>query len=318
MKKETIFTFVFLLSCILLFSQNPETIVFAKHAIDPVNPVELTHQFNSGDAIYAVAFFSNTLQEIAGAEPSSKVQAEVFIYAIRPPLYSYQEPYEEQLTFSNFWISGKALQNKYLLIDIAPASDATSAYGNQEMLYKKFGQEFDGPVKYAASLSKLKSGDNKLRIMVRCHYKDVAQGEFTLTGSDFGFYKKLSDELNLAAGKIDTKNAVLPKAEMENEALKLKMITALKNSQTFRDRMQGEVVRLVIVDPDWTIRRNELTGTILHRYIRAAAAIKDKDGNCALYNLISFREDYVGGKFQSLKFDGVSDKIPMDCANVNK
>ena len=318
MKKEMIFTLVFLLSCSLLFSQNPEEIVFAKQVIDPANPAELTRQFNSGDAIYAVAFFANTLQEIAEAEPTSKVQAEVFVYAIRPPLYSYQEPYEEQLTFSNFWISGKALQNKYLIIDIAPSPDATSAYGIEDLCYKKFGQEFDGPVKYAAILSKLKPGDNKLKIVVRCHYKDVAQGEFTLTGTDFGFYKKLSQELNLAAGKIALQNEVLPKAEMENEPLKAKMIAALKNSQTFRDRMQGEVLRLVIVDPDWTIRRNELTGIIIHRYIRAAAAIKDKDGNCALYNLISFREDYVGGKFQPLKFDGVSDKIPMDCANVNK
>jgi len=318
MKKNALCTLIFLLSSFFLFSQAPEEIIFAKHAIDPANPVDLTRTFNGGDAIYAVAFFGNTLQEIAEAEPTSKVQAEVFVYAIRPPLYSYQEPYEEQLVFSNFWISGKALQNKYLVIDLAPIPDATSAYGNEEMCYKKFGQQYDGPVKYAEALSKLKPGDHKLKVIVKCHYKDVAQGEITLTGTDFGFYKKLSQELNLAAGKIALKNEVLPKAEMENEPLKAKMIAALKNSQTFRDRMQGEVLRLVIVDPDWTIRRNELTGIIIHRYIRAAAVIKDKDGNCALYNLISFREDYVGGKFQPIKFDGVSDKIPMDCANVNK
>jgi hypothetical protein len=318
MKKEILLSLLLFFLVVNLHSQNAEEIVFSSQTIDPGKPVELTNQFNSGDAIYAVAYFSNTLQEIAEAKPTSIIQAEVFVYAIRPPLYSYQQPSTEELAYSAFWISGKALQNNYLIVDLAPNPNATTSYGNGDLLYKKFGQKFDGPVLYAESFAKLKSGKNKLRILVKCNYKDIASGEFTIYGADFGFYEKLAEELNLAAGKMDAGKALMPKSAMVNESLKLKMITALKNSQTFRERMSGEVLRLVIIDPDWTIRRNELTGAILHRYIRAAAAVKDKEGNCARYDLITFQEDYVGGKFQPLKFDGVGDKTAMDCANVNK
>jgi hypothetical protein len=63
-----------------------------------------------------------------------------------------------------------------------------------------------------------------------------------------------------------------PKPLLTDKALEAEMIKVLKASNTYKERIKGEVIKLVIVDPDWTIRRNELTGIILDRYIRATAS----------------------------------------------
>ncbi len=48
-------------------------------------------------------------------------------------------------------------------------------------------------------------------------------------------------------------------------------------------------------------------------YIRAAIAVKTKDvGTVAYYNLVTFQEDYVGGKFLPLKYDGAGDKVILN------
>ena len=103
---------------------------------------------------------------------------------------------------------------------------------------------------------------------------------------------------------------------MSDKALEAEMISALKASQTFKDRMQGTIVKFVIVDPEWYIRRHELTGAILHRYIRGAAAIKNSSGKCTVWPLITFQQDYVGNKFQKSRFDGLGDPFPIPCENI--
>jgi len=71
------------------------------------------------------------------------------------------------------------------------------------------------------------------------------------------------------------KAAVMPKSDLIDKKLEAaEMITAFKASQTCQDRLKGQILRVIIIDPDWMIRRNQLTGVILHRYIRAAIAVK--------------------------------------------
>jgi hypothetical protein len=301
--------------------EEKPSIFFSKIPFDPLQPpAEPVTSFNAGDYIYAVAYFGKTIQELYNAQPTDKLFIESFIYEIKPPLYSYQQPSEQQLTFVSVKVSGSLLQNKYLVMDIAPDPDKTTAYSNPEMVYKEFGKKFDGPVNFCESLSKLQAGKNKLSVVVRCNYADAAKGKITIEGSDFSVYKTLSEKLNLAAQSVGAKNATLPKALKKDPVLEGQMLAAIKRSNDWASgRFDAtEILRLVIIDEDWTIRRHELTGAILHRYIRAAIAVKTKDGNCAYYNLVTFQEDYIGGKFQPLKYDGAGDKVMMSCENVNK
>jgi hypothetical protein len=323
MKSNSIPVLAFLTCLICLISlnavaQNGGEIIFSQNMIDPANPADLTDQFEAGNQIYAVAYFEKNLLGLVGKETATKVGVEIFLYELKAPLYDYQEPSEMQLESCSLSISGQALQNNFLPVDIIPGAGEMTAYGNPDLFYKKFGDQFDGPVKLAQRLGKLEPGEHTIIVKVRCNYNFVAEGRFTLSGDDFSAFKGMSKEINQAASGLKTKDTVMPKAKMSDKALEDQMTAAFVGSQTYQDRINGEVLRVVIIDPDWMIRRHEVSGIILHRYIRAAIAVKNDDGSCTLWQLVTFQQDYVSNEFQKTKFDGVGDPLKIPCENVHK
>ena len=313
--------FVTLLMLIIMsmdaLSQNQGEIIFSKKMAESNKVSSPEKSFKAGDAIYSVAYLPKTVQGLFNAKPESKVEVEVHIYKVVPPLYDYQQPSEEQLVFATMWVSGKALQNNYLVVDIIPEPDKTTAYGSSEITYKEFGKKYEGPVAFAESMATLQPGKHSLKIVVNCNYEPVATGSFTIEGSDYGVYAQKAVAINQAAASAGSKNASFPKALMTNSTTESQMIAALKNSNDWKTGFVNgtEVLKIAIVDADWYIRRHEISGVILHRYIRAAIAYKTKDNRCA-YRLITYQEDYVGGKFQPLKYDGAGDQVMIECANL--
>lgn len=310
----------FLILCTLsinAFAGKPGEIVFSRTLIDPASPAALTTEFKSGDNLYAVAFLEKSIAASIGSG-AKKVEVEVFLYELTPPAYSYQQASEVQLESNTLWVSGEALQKTFLPLDIVPKTGAMTAYGTPDLVYQKFGNEFYGPVQFANALSQLGPGEHTIVVKVSCNYNFVSEGKFVVKGNDYAVYKKMSAELNASASGASTKNAMMPKSARSDKPLESEMITALKSSQTYKDRIKGEVLRVVIMDPDWTIRRHELTGNILHRYIRAGIAVKNSDGTCTVWPLVTFQQDYEGNKFQKTRFDGVGDPYKIPCENVMK
>jgi hypothetical protein len=314
--RVTLSILLFILSVNAL-AQKPGEIVFSKTLIDPSKPASLTTQFKSGDRVYAVAFLEKSIAGIIGTG-DKKVDVELFLYELKPAAYSYQQPSEVQLESNTMTVSGDALQKTYLPLDIVPGTDAMTAYGSKDLVYKKFGSEFYGPVAYATALSQLEPGEHTIIIKLNCNYNTVSVGKFVIKGSEYAVYKKLSKELNEAASGASTKSAMMPKGARSDKTLESDMVRALKSSQTYKDRIKGEVLRVVIIDPDWMVRRHEITGAILHRYIRAGIAVKNGDGSCTVWPLVTFQQDYVGNKFQATRFDGVGDPYKIPCENVGK
>lgn len=315
---KTIHFLIFFIIMNTSIAQNAGEILFSSAPINPEQPSDLKTEFKTGDKLYAVAYLPKMVKDFySNSLPNPKLEVEVFIYETKPSLYSYQEPMDEQLTFASMWVSGKMLDNKYLLIDILPDPANTNAYGTPEIGYKEFGKKFDGPVNFAESMARLTSGNHNMKVLVKCYYNDVAQGNFAISGDDFTNYNPLSKQLNDAAIASASKSAVFPKALMSNPGLESKMIAAYKGSNDWKTGFidATEVLKISIIDADWYVRRHELSGAILHRYIRAAIAVKTRDGKCA-YSLATFQEDYAGGSYQPLHYDGVGDKIGMDCANL--
>jgi hypothetical protein len=298
-------------------AQKPGEIVFSKTLIDPSKPGSLTTQFQAGDNIYAMAYLDKSILDIVGSA-QKKVDVEVFLYELQPPLYSYQQASESQLVSNSLQVLGNALQKPYLPLDLVPGTNALTAYGGQELVYRKFGSGFYGPVAFAKALSQLGPGEHTIIVKLNCNYNSVSTGKFVIKGNDYTIYKKMSDDLNDYASGAGTKSAVMPKAARSDKGLESEMISALKSSQTYKDRIKGEVLRVVIIDPDWMIRRNEITGAILHRYIRATIAVKNSDGTCTVWQLVTFQQDYAGNKYQKTRFDGVGDPYKIPCENVNK
>lgn len=320
MKTQLGIAFLILICLVSLpaLAQDTGTIVFAGTAIDPANPAGVTDTFAAGDPIHGMAYFDKSLLGLVGKDSAKKVDVEIFLYELKPPLYDYQDPSEMQLDTGTLSVSGSALQNNYLAVDIVPRPDAMTAYGNPEFTYKKYGPKFDGPVKFAEKLATLEPGEHTIVVKVNCNYNFVSVGQFTLSGDDFSVFNAKAKELNDAASGLKTKDTVMPKAAMSDATLEKEMIAAFKGSQTYQDRIKGEVLRINIIDPDWMIRRHEISGAILHRYIRAAIAVKNSDGSCTLWKLVTFQQDYVSDAFQNTKFDGVGDPVKIPCENVQK
>jgi hypothetical protein len=317
-KSFSILTFAVFLICATLFAQKSGEIVFSKKMINPESPSGLTNEFQPGDNIYSTAFFDKSILDLCSSGNAKKVDLEVFLYELKPPLYDYQQPSEVQMETSTLKISGEALQRKFLPVDIVPSADEMTAYGNDDLTYKKFGSKFDGPVKFAEAMNKLEAGQRKIIVKLRCNYNFVAEGKFTIKGDDYSAYKKMANELNESADNAKTKSAIMPKSALSDKKLEADMIKAFKNSQTYKDRIKGDILRIAIIDPDWTIRRHEVSGRILHRYIRAAIAVKNSDGTCTVWQLVTFQQDYVSNKFQKTRFDGIGDPYKIPCENVNK
>jgi hypothetical protein len=269
-----------------------------------------------GDPIYAAAYLGKTVRELSGRPQSKKVDIEISFWRIPKPQYSYQKPSEQFIDFSAVSLTGSILEKDVLAFEILPRKEGMKSYGMPEMKYRKFGKKADGPVKIAESLSKLEAGRQTIVFKVKINYNEVSTGDFTLEGSDFTKLAALSGEyLNAEAGQAAA-SAEMPKAAKSDRKLEAEMLDALKSSQTYNSRMKGQIMRFVIIDPDWMIRRHPLSGAILHRYIRAAADIKDSTGKCRVWNLITFQQDYVSGKFKKSRFDGVGDATPIKCENV--
>jgi hypothetical protein len=314
---HSLITFIFLILMETMAAQNPGEIIFSSAPIEPSNPSGTRNDFTAGDNIYAVAYLTDAVKKLyQNQSPDATLQVEIFIYEVVPPLYDYQQPMENQLTFAEMWLKGSIKENKYLVIDLVPDPANTTAYGGKEISYKSFGKKFEGPVAFAEALGNLSPGDHKLKIVVNCYYAPVATGEITIKGSDYSVYSTLSQQLNNAAVNAASADAEFPKAVTSDPAREAKMVAALKNSNDWKTGfIDGTDVIKTAITYDWEIRRHEISGAILHRYCIAAIAFKTKSGECA-YRKMTFQEDYVGGKFQPLHYDGAGDKVNMLCEKI--
>ncbi len=300
-----------------VISTEPGNVVFSTSPIDPASPEGLTTTFKAGDHVYAVAYLPQTLKEIyVNAGPNEKLQVEIFIYEIKPPLYDYQQPREEQLTFANMYISDNLKQKNYLVIEMVPDPATTLIYNTPGITWKKFGKKYEGPVNFAETLSKLGPGEHTLKVVVHCYYSPAASGTMKISGSDFGVYNPIAEQLNEAGLNAGMANAEFPAAVTTDKIREGQMVAALKNSNDWKTGfIDGTEVLKAAITYDWEIRRHEISGAILHRYCIACMAVKTKSGGCAYYR-VTFQEDYVGGNFQLLRYDGVGDKVMMDCAKL--
>ncbi len=296
-----------------------ESILFSSSPINPENPENLTKDFKTGEHIYAIALLPDVINEYYPYEgPTKAVTTEVFLYTVQPPFYAHQkEDREEQLSHTNLVISGSLRANNYLMIEIAPNPELTNVYANSEMKFREFGKKWNGPAQLAQDIATLKSGKNKIKVVVHMNYNPVASGTFEISGDDFKFYAGLSDQLNELAAEGGAASAQFPKAKKSDPALEKRMIAEFTNSNHFKSgRFDAEeILKIAIYDEDWHIRRHEISGIVTQRYIRAAIAVKGKDGKCGYYN-VTFKEDHVGGKYEPMKYDGAADRYAIKCENL--
>ncbi|OPX34837.1 hypothetical protein B1H10_02645, partial [candidate division KSB1 bacterium 4484_188] len=275
--------------------------VFSKSPINEASPANLTNSFQSGDHIYGFAYFSKPIKKQCKGRmrrDATKASVEMLVYL--------NDQYKNSM---NPTLKNDLLNGKIFRIDIAPEPANMTAYTDPNLSWGMYGDTKEGPLLFSQILSDLDEGKTKVKIEIKACYAVIASGEFTIEGTDFDFYAQLMDGLKNA----ETKTVQMPKAKRNDPALEKEMKALLKASSN--DAWKGEIKKVVIIDRDWFIVRHKLTGAILHRYIRAEVAVKKTDG-CWLYHLVTFKQNYIGSKFDNTYWDGAGDRVKIPCENV--
>lgn len=287
---------------------EPGKVYFSKKRIDPENPKDLNSNFKSGEYIYGLAILERDFKTLSCLPDIKKSQIEIVI-----------SDGDELAEYTGGMAKDNILSKSYFEFEIVPDPEDSNSYNNPDIEFKRYPNPAacDGPIRIANKFSELPSGKHKIAASIKFNYVEVAKGEFEIEGRDFSIYSQITKNIIAAADSGATEKAGVPEAKMKDAELEAKMIKALKSSNDFKERINGkEVIKLAITDPEWYIRRHEITNDIMLRYIRAAAAIEDRDGNYWVYKTITFEENYSGGKYQTLKYNGCGDRYKILLENI--
>lgn len=292
-------------------------ILFSELPMHAAKPAKIKNVFYAGEPIFALAYLPQNVKALfSNAGANEKSEVEICLNEVVKPMYEYQQPMDMYLVNTSMWVAGNAKAETCLVVDIAPDPDLTIIYKNPDITFREFGKKYDGPVALAETLGNLTPGEHTIKVEVKCNYETVACGKFVISGDNFSSYSELSKKLNDVASNKAIGETEFPKAVISDPEREKQMETAFKNSNDWKTGfIDGTEILKTAITYDWEIRRHEISGAILHRYCIAAIAVKTKSGGCA-YRKVTFQEDYVGGKFQPLRYDGAGDKIMMDCANL--
>jgi hypothetical protein len=131
--------------------------------------------------------------------------------------------------------------------------------------------------------------------------------------------KDLGTPEQLAAKAIANLNAVidaerLPKAAVSDAKLEKWFKDVFTDTSQLRGR-NYTFLKAVILDTNYLIKRNELTGVILGRSRGAAIAFKDENGKCK-WGRYAISEDYAGGSFTGGTLSMDFDQKEIRCTNI--
>jgi hypothetical protein len=105
----------------------------------------------------------------------------------------------------------------------------------------------------------------------------------------------------------------LPKAGMSNPALENQMLAVMQKLPGWNEKFN----KAIITSSVWTIKKNELTGVILYRYISVVGTCKNADGTCFTQEF-TFRQDYTGGgNYEgTAKYNSYGSKREIGCDKI--
>lgn len=273
---------------------NNQGIVFSKTPISPSGPGSTRTTFQTGDYIYGLITLRDSFGDLTkgkiskNASKITDIEVKTFV--------------DDQYKTSFYLIPTKpAFNETQVVFDIVPAIDRMTAFRNPNYLLQSHGEPA-GPVTFAEVLGELSPGKHRVKIQIY-RYEVWAEGEFDITGSDYGFYAQQADALADAA----TVANAMEEPKMKNRSL--------ENQMKKIARSRGyDVMKVVIIDPDWWVERHKISGRILWRHIASQVAYK-KGGEC-FFRKIRYRQMYNGGTYGPLEFMSEFDETKLPCDQI--
>lgn len=279
-------------------------VIFSNAPINLDSPGPPVNTFKAGDSIYGAVILTAPVKTLCGTTISRNATKEML------ELKHYID--------NNFRDSGKVVvkgpmfaEATKLPLDVAPAPGQITAYKDPNMEYQKFGEVTYGAMHWSRDLGTLSGGAHTVKIEVEACSSPVAWGEFKISGASFAHYTQL---LPMLKGEV-TKTVAMTPPKKKDPVLEATMLKAMKASTSAA--WKDPIVRTNIIDADWFLERHPVSGIILFRYIRAEVAVKSA-GGCAVYRLVTFKQDYAGGQFKPVYYDGHGDKVELPCENVTR
>jgi hypothetical protein len=159
-------------------------------------------------------------------------------------------------------------------------------------------------------------------------YWDVVRKVYSGDATCEKYYKLLSDMLAKIGSPDDIKktavknnaeaikNRKLPPALQKDAALEKALIDGF--NAKYKESYKGTAIKVIILQPEWYIERNDLTGVVTGRNKHCALVYKDAAGKCYLMSqLVYAYQDYVGGSFgkTQIVYKGLGGE-EMLCENV--
>lgn len=283
-----------------LHEKNIGKILFSSAEISKTNPAEaaITNSFSISKPIYFRAYFKESVFNTLVAEYPKDYLARDCGYWCK--IYIDDKLVAETKSFSRYG-------NTYYVTD-KEKKTFTTINGVLDLNLDKLGS-----IEYYEALrameSSLMNGEHTVKMeLYPSHQKKstvagalIASGEFKLSGGANWFNPK--DE-----------KVCMPKAVKSDPALEAKFLEGAKKYMTSNNR-KGELKKVVIRSGEWEINKNQYTGLIESRTMKAAISVNE-NGACK-YIEFMFTQAWDGAKYQSsVTTDITGTEAPIFCGCI--
>jgi hypothetical protein len=208
---------------------------------------------------------------------------QIYIDDMEKPKFAYSYPFKTNST------------ETYFALDIVPTIEGF------KQLYS---------AEWTRILSELTPREHKIGFELASDFNRYAYAEFTVDCSQ-NIDKWESLAKVLAEKAIDM--ARMPTAGQKNTTLEQSMMNAFK-----KDNPGVTAYKVVILDPDWGVYKNEYTEIIEYRSIFTAIAVKNTDGKYYVYNNAIFKQVYTGSGYGPIEYIGSTESYEIRYENINK
>jgi hypothetical protein len=270
------------------------TIVFSGRPILPGHEADLGTQFKAGDTIYALAYLQKPLGQL-GQVHSFYVHLDDSTWVVDDETTGDRA--NPLLDFEDLPKNTVAIP-----LEIVPDPRTATKWGAVECARHL---EEASPRHHTFGISITADGSG-----------EIAKGsiELDLSGKNDGDYLTIKQGIQ----------ATLRRTIKLPEALHPRHDAALESS--FRNAYErgvpySKVLRVILTQEEWEIRRNDLTGRILERllgsYVVYTVRQSGKPPYCG-YQFIVISEPYEGGRYGTATVDHADEQITLDCEHMPK
>lgn len=255
-----------------MHKNNKGKIVFNNVLVDKINPKgSFNGVFNASGRLYARAFLDRSFTNIT-------------MYNSKKDSIRYGEN-SVAFPYILIYIDGKKQDYMYDNVSIS-GNNQLKNNTRQIWMYPNVSDGLTN-INWIKSVDKLPVGNHKVKLEYFIYeptendefVAKIAEGEFTLV-------KKAGDKLKIGKSWNDFKTA------MSNSSLETKILNVAKSTSKLDDGLQPKEVK--IMNSDWKVVSNKLTGVILYRLLVVQIKCTNVSGYC--YTIPrEAKQEYLGG-----------------------